>query len=647
MMRRLLLTLFSTVSSGAYALLRDAFTDTANPMVDGAAQPGAGTRDVTGTRWFTTLGKLFGGSAVGEGSWGNSKVIYTGGLARLNGRTLWAVIRPEDRQSPLAFSWATATNITDPRTDGHGWYMLDGSLDIITPSLSVLIDVSIHDMRPMLYLIAHVLFDQGAALLISTVSTDGTTSPGRTTPWSVPAYPSASIAYVTWRGTTTPLYPSISAKDSPNTGEAINGHTFDDVRVIDVASWSALDSLATFADRFTRADNATTPSNSWINDRGTWGILSNTLYIAVQPGAQMANCRREIGMSDGTYHWTINVLGTVGQFAVTFRHVSVGNFIRFSNNGTTNAWHLQIYAAGAFSSSIASGPTVWAINTTYEITIKMIGNKYFITKDDVVLTTNWVADATSTYLAGTGIGVGTFDAVGVSPTFDNVAAYPLTVTLPSELQQTQSLAIFQRTAGATLGSDTFTDTNGTLLTAHTPTAGPLWSVPLAGSNATIQSNRLSLGGAGAQLALQSIATAYHECQVDIILPGSLGNFTFAGICVAYIDVDNWFVARLAADYVNQPNEHEIEVVRSLAAVVTIVGKVQFGVYFVAGNTVALKIQIVSDGKGSNVVLIYLDGNYVESYYLPAALNGSTGAGIYRDATTDSGAVFDNWSVKAL
>lgn len=635
----------------AYALLRDAFTDTASPMVDGAAQPGAGTRDVTGTRWRTELGKLFGGSAVGEGSWGNSKDVYTrdGGLFydRVNGRTLWAVLKIEDRQSPLAFSWASATNIADPRADGHGWFILDGSLDITTPGAAVAIDASIYDMRPMLYLIAVVLFDQGAAVLISTVSIDGTTSPGRTTPWSVPAYPSAAVAYVTWRGTTTPLYPSLSAKESPSAGEAINGHTVDDVRVIDVVSWAALDSLATFADRFTRADNATTPGNSWVNDRGTWGILSNRLYISNQPGAQMANCRREIGMSDGTYHWTINVGGVIGQFAVTFRHASAGNFIRFSNNGTNNTWQLQIYVAGAFSSGIVSGPTTWAINTTYEIVIKMIGNKYFIAKDDVVLTTNWATDATNTYLAGTGIGVGTFDSVANAPTFDNVAAYPLTTTLPAELQATQSLAVFQETAGATLGSDTFTDANGTLLTAHTPTAGPSWTVPLAGANATIQSNRLSLGGAGAQLALQAIGTAYHECQVDVILPGSLGNFTFAGICVAYVDSTNWFVARLAADYVAQPLVHEIEVMRSIAGVVTVVGKVPLAVYFVAGNTVALKTQVVSDGKGSNVVQIFLGGNYVESYYLPPALNTSASAGLYRDATTDSGAVFDNWRAKAL
>lgn len=630
----------------AYALLRDAFTDTANPMIDGPAQPGAGTRDVTGTRWYTELGKLFGGSAVGETVWGNGRLIETPtDTARLNGRTLWAVVRPEDRQSPLAFSWATVINSAAPLTDGHGWAMIDGSLDLIAPSKQVAIDASIHDMRPMLYLIGIVQLDAGAAVLISTVSADGTSSPGRTTPWAVPAFPSAAIAYITRRGTATPLYPSIQAKESPAAGEASQGHTFDDVRVEDVASWAGLDPLATFADRFPRTDGAI--GNGWIADAGTWSIVSNQAKRSVSGGGLDRVWQSVASSSDGIFQWTVTTAATY-HVNCLMRRRSATEYIRLTSNGDTR-WALQVlpsFATIAQSGVLSDGSVPFPANTTRNVVVFVRGNNYFVLIDDIPASLGWLPDAGNNYLTDTGIGMG--DVSGFADTlYDNVAFNPLTVTLPTELQQTQSLAVFQRTAGATLGSDLFTDPNGTLLTAHVPTSGPAWTVPLAGANATIQSNRLSLGGAGAQLALQSIGSAYHECQVDIILPGSLGNFTFAGICVAYVDVNNWFVVRLAADYVAQPLEHEIEVLRSIAGVVTVVGKVQFGVYFVAGNTVALKTQVVSDGKGSNVVLIYLGGTFVESYYMPVALNASVSAGMYRDATTDSGAVLDAWSVKTL
>lgn len=51
--------------------------------------------------------------------------------------------------------------------------------------------------------------------------------------------------------------------------------------------------------------------------------------------------------------------------------------------------------------------------------------------------------------------------------------------------------VFVPNTPSTYSSDTFTDADGTLLTAHTPTSGPVWTLPVFGVSFAINGNRLA------------------------------------------------------------------------------------------------------------------------------------------------------------
>lgn len=629
-------------------LLRDRFTADSDPAVDASVNPGK--RDVTGNAWYINNNVLFGGSVVGEDTWGDSQIAYTqdddSGFSRVAGRTLWALIRIEDRQSPVAFLLSTDSTPGDPSESGYGLFVEDGSVDIITPSSLVDIGANIHDIRPMLYLVAITLLDTGACVLLSAVAEDANDSPGRTTPWEIPAYPSATIAYITNVGTDTTFYPLLSALSSPNAGEADQGHQATDIRIADIVDYNANDALADFADRFTRANTVSGIGNGWVDDKGTTGIQSNSAYF-VSKDAGINSSFHSTDSSDGIFVWNITTPASDINFKCCFRRTGAGNYLCLTNNGDTR-WALHVISSHGFGDVIAQsgvlsdGSTPFEANSTYQVVVRAVGNKYHITVNDIPVAVDWLEDANDYYVNGIGIGIG--EVSGNNETlFNSVAAYPITVTLPNQLQQAANLSPFQKTPDDIITSDTFTAANDTELTDH----NAAWIVPLENSNATIQGNKLSLGGTGQQIAVQSVGTLYHQCSVDITPHEDLST-VFIGIVCSYKDTNNWFVVRLAADVVLQPTDDEVEVMRCIDGVVEVVGKTQLAKWYTDGShpTVTLSTQNVEDPYGNPVTLVFLDGHYILAYYLPEEVLG-TYAGVYRHATDDDGGLFDNFTVHTL
>ena len=201
------------------------------------------------------------------------------------------------------------------------------------------------------------------------------------------------------------------------------------------------------------------------------------------------------------------------------------------------------------------------------------------------------------------------------------------------------------TAGSTLGSDTFTDTNGTRLQAHTPTAGGAWTEHQG--TWTIQSNRATVSAAaGVNQATQDASSANVECSVDVITPATFTTTTLrAGIVVRRTDANNEIHARLFKD-ATQPGADEIELLEYIAGVGGVVHKVNLGSYFATSTTYALKVQVAADPNGGDDLLhVWLDGKPRISYKL-SATNAGTRHGLHRDSI-DDGAVFDNWVCKAV
>lgn len=625
----------------AYTLLRDLFSTAQDPLIDGPAVPGAGARDATGTLWKALASRLRGGAQPSSPTWGNSKVVWTvaggAGFARATGRTLYALIAPEDASDDLAFGWASATNVADPTTDGLAFLNDGGSLAATTPGKKVVIDPSGHFVRPIQYLIGVTLNDIGAIMWLSTFSAD-TGGGGMTDQVGVPQYPSARVIWVDYADTTATLYPLVSALDS--VGSYPNGHAIEDVRMVDVTAWSAADALASFTDRFTRADSNTTPGNNWVATAGVWGISSNALYNVSGSGFRTVY-QPSVGSGDGIYQWKVTLSGTATDlFRLTMRHSTAGNYITLNSNGSTGALSLQIWVAGGFSSTIANFTLVTTLtaNSTHVFTLLASGNKYALYQNGSACNAGaWSTDAGSTYLGAGGIGVGVANSNPTVFRFDDVQIWPLTFTIPAQLQTGAVPSIW--TAGATLGSDTFTDTNGTNLTAHTPTAGSAWTARIG--TWTIQSNRAtcSTPTVGANGVTQAAATSDVEASIDIITPGSFPTNTVrAGIMLRYVDNSNYMYARLYKD----AGTSEIELTEVIGGSGAIVHKVDIqAAGVVAATTYTLKVQ----AKGG-LVQVFLGGLPRISYYTQAGSPLGTSHGIYRE-DTDDGCVFDTWSVKAL
>jgi hypothetical protein len=274
----------------------------------------------------------------------------------------------------------------------------------------------------------------------------------------------------------------------------------------------------------------------------------------------------------------------------------------------------------------------------------MFGNKYQVWIDGVNIYGGWQTDSNSRFITATGVGLYSNNSAGNGTTrWDNLAVWPHAVTLPPELQASGAASLLSAwTVGSSLANDTFTDVNGTLLPAHTAESGGAWTSRFG--TWTITSNKAvpsgSADGSGHRYITQSINVADVECSVDITQPAVFGSYIFCGL-IAYIDASNWIAVRLAQDIALQPNDQEIEITQVVAGVGNVVHKVQFGIAYAAGSTHTLKAQFKGDR-----LRIFFDGEPRESYVMSAALTQRVHYGLYQN-NTDGGAVFDNWSVKAL
>jgi len=640
---------------GRYLMLRDLFSDAQLVLVAGESRPGNGLRRVTGALLKNLGGALRGGSQISSPAWGSSKLVYTdnagAGFARISGRTFCALVTLEDYASDMVLSWATATNISDARSDGHGWVLENGDLAVALPSLKLTFDANQTNIRSMQYLVGVTLNDLGAVVWLSTIGADDITSPaaGMTDQIGVPAYPSARILWADYVSTTTPLYPSFSFYDSGNGSPTYpNGQCIQDARVVDVASWAAADALALVSDRFTRGDSASLLGGNWLVDNGTFGISSNKAYTPGGSGFLVAYLASGLQSGDGIVQCDITVpTTTTTAFGIIVRRQDASNFIRIWNNATTNI-AIQTWVAGAFGATVANTSFTWTAGQTYRLTVVMKGAKYRVLIDNVdVYGSGWQTDSNSRFITATGVGLYGNNGTNFTTTrWDNFVAFPLTFTLPSEIAAGAAPVIYA--AGSTLASDTFTDTNSVRLNAHTPVAGSAW-VESAGTW-TVQSNRASCSMAsGVNVAYQPVQRSV-EAQVDIITPSSFATGRIrAGIAVRYASITTFLIARLYKDPA-QIGADEIELLEGNGSTTPVVHKVNLGTYFAVSTTYTLKVQIAADPNGGNDLLhVWLDGKPRISYKL-SVTNTNTGVGLYVGNNTndlDDGCVFDNWTVKAL
>jgi hypothetical protein len=620
------------------------------------ATPGTGKWTLANASSFEVIdGWLRKGGVIGETTWGDQRANGTdnpgAGISRVAGRTLSAVFVPEDRNADWFIGWVTATSVTNPRVDGHTIGSEDGFAELSIPSskIAIVSDASTgyHTIRAQDYFIGVTLNDQGAVYWISTFETD--TGGGMAGPLSIPKYPLARILYVTTSGTATPLYPSYYPFDTVDGSKRYyNGHALDNVRLSDPASWAGVaDFLATFADRFTRADSTTTIGNSWTNDNGTWGITGNQAYL--QTSGSFSSAFRDVAStSDGIFVWDLILQASNQNAYVAFRRTSAGNYLRLGTNSTNNSFVLQqVVNNGSAINTISSGPCTWNAGTNKVVVIAS-GNKYLIYINGVEVSTSWITDASNFNIAGTGIGAMMFNAgVGVSATIDNVAIYPHTFTLPADLQAYGDY-IPPKAEGAATITDTFTGADATALAGRaTTTGGQTWA-QIGTPVWTISGNKAISDRTGEGLLYVTAPTDDYWVSVDVTVPGSwnAAQTMFVGLMLAGVDDNNYIFVREVADQLLQPQDDEIELVQIIAGTGGIEHKAQMGsdVYALNG-TYTLKCHKITVGPAA-LIRVFLDGKPRVSYVAPNALVSGRRVGLYQ-SNFDSACKIDNFQVGPL
>jgi hypothetical protein len=652
--RRLGVAKFLPAFGGNWWLFRDRFSaDLAVGNVNGSsAIPGPGLRAVTDveSKIFTTGSRLRGG---GQDSpvWGESKVVWTqgdgSGFARSPGRTLAALILFEDTivDADVAFGWATAADIGDPRTDGHGFLQEGGgALKVITPGTTIQIQTTLQrNVRPMQYLIGVTLGDVGAIVWYTTF---GVATGIQMSAFDTPQFPTARILWVEYTDATAALFPYVAYLgkiDAPPAGYP-NGNSLEDLRIVDPAEWASADSWAGFADRFAKSDSATSLGNNWTAVLGTWGITGGKAYLATgHPPTAFYRAIHDTGLPDGNgiFQWNITVPdATPAFFGLLFRYQDTDNFFRIFISGI-NALALQKWVGGSIT-TIGSNAQTWTAGQTYRITLHAEDGRFKVWVDGSLkidgTTDDDLNDVTTIGIEILDDGSGRSGLAGHK--FDNIAAFPQTFTLPNTIRRGKNPDVL--TTGAILAGDSFTDEDGTLLPAHSAESGSAWETD--NSDWSIQSNQAdpALHNTKQTCCVQDLGVVDAECQADIFYPAGVDDF-FYGIVGRYVDSDNWLGARLCeANY--SPGAHEVELFYMIEGASNVRHKINLGDFLVDNTTYTLKMQFKGD-----LIQVFLDGTPVLSYYTIDEDPRGTKFGINADhaSRTDDGGTFDNWVAKAL
>lgn len=624
-------------------LLRDRFGVGGGALLTGRATPGPGARTVTDVESVITAanGYLRGG-AQASAVWGDARVMGDG-LARKQGRAVAWLVTLEDSASDSAYGLFTSATPTTPNTAGHGWMNVDGTNNVLTPGQMSQIDTGNKAIRSMQYLIVVVLQAEGAYVFLSSFAPD--TGRGMNDPIGIPQFPALRLLSASNRDTTTTLYPGMLWYDRGSGGAGYpGGHAvmmstaFD----LDGGTWKGQNALATLYDSL-RGSGAlgTAPSG------GTWSAVSG-VFERTATGARLAT-------ATGGYDIAILASGPANAlvrcrvrwpsagtpvYGIAINYQSPGNYIRIGNLGN-NA--IALYeVVGGVQTAIHGAGFAYPADGILDLQHWREGNRTLVAINDAVqLGPSWQTYANNLYAAQTGYGI-----VGVGLTnrvvFENFAVFEHTTPAPVEVRLGPHPNVIP--AGATLGSDTFTDTNGTNITAHTPDTGSAWTV--GAGTWTIQSNALvTVSIETNKLVWQECSTPDIQASATITIPAVLPfGLVRAGLAFRIQDASNYLWVRLYRDNTAQPGAPEIEIGQTIAGVSAIVHKAPLPDTQIAVNT-AYVLMVRCKGLQIDVLL---DGLATVSYVTDQFLT-STKHGLYMNGGVggDDGCTIDGWEVKAL
>lgn len=458
------------------ALLRDQFSVDIDPLVDGPAVPGPGTRDVTGNHWAALNYALRDGVQTTSPAWGSSKVVYDA-TTRVGGRTLIAYVIPSDAYAPLAIGFTGTTAIANPMTGSkHGWMNSGGQNNVLLPSYSRSI-ANQYSIHPKEYLLGIVLRPiKGAFYFLGTVADDEDAADNSDDPLGTYGGGDWRLLWVDDSDATATLYPYITALDNP-VGPYLNEHLIADFRMINLASWSADNALATVLDRSTRTR--------------TSGVVT-------------------AGNAEGIYRckMTFDSLSATKGIGIRVRQVDANNFIRIWTDNTA-AIKIQSWIAGGFNDTHTSQGVTWTVGQVYDFTVLTDGNTLRCQIDANGATfydSAWVPIPAA---LASGTGFGPYDLTGdTDATWTDFAHYPHRVAIPADVR----IGVYPNawTPGTTVHT-TATPTTETTYTTGLSSYEASISIAM-GTNASQPAGLIIESGSGAEITVRIFDGATSEIE---------------------------------------------------------------------------------------------------------------------------------------
>ncbi len=510
------LILFLIISQGSPAMAASVFYDSFDKAT---IDTNKWTIIDTESKLSVSSGDLNLGARSSPG-YGDPSLYSTSTYSRVAGRTLVSVLK-----SSLGFGdggpvihFSTTNSTSTPTTSGYGTY-IDGAngsqqyIKAVVPGAGISYGDSIsYRAYSNDYLTATILRPTGSYHLISG-GTFGT-------------YPTATLFWVNETGTDDSLYVGINNKTSND--------KISSVRVVDLTgSFTSQYGLATAADGFSRSGsiNGTTVD---LSGSQTWTTATGTFTADGSKVTSTAAAKSVItATSDGIFEADMTSPASGGfTGGLIFRYSDSNNYWVFW--GVNDRYQLGYYSGGIFTLVDQTGASNFGNGQTKRLRVVVHGNRICPYANTSQVLFGCQTNAFNN--TATGAGISNNSAATIS--FDNFAAWPKTVTLPTS---TELFPTVPSSGATTLISDTFTAVDTTRLNTHTPdtnTPGGSWTEQ--SGTWTINSNVVS---PAATSSYATIETGQTDMAISTDI--SLGAQTewFAGLTGRWIDSNNKMIAR--------------------------------------------------------------------------------------------------------
>lgn len=442
-------------------------------------------------------------------------------------------------------------------------------------------------------------------------------------------YPTATLIWANSSGTDDTLYAGISNKSA--------SAWISQSRMVDLGGdFTSQYGIATTADGFTRSG---TLNGSSVDLKGSfiWTNITGSFATDGSIVSSSTSARSVISSvgSEGIIETDMTSPGA-GSFqgGLIFRYSDSNNFWIFM--GQDDRWQIGYYSGGVYNLVSQTGASNFGNGNTKRMRVVFHGNNICPWANESLV----LADCFENSFNNSATGVGIINNSSATVSFDNFVSWPKTVDLSVSDFDKPTLPA---SGSTTLVSDSFTDTNGVNLTAHTMTSGSGWTTPSGTWN--IVSNKTGPSSNNA-IAVTEVGQTNMAVSADVTLPqaGVGTSEWFSGVILRYVDGNNYTRAR----FLWQSGSPEIEIWdlvngSASANIFTPPGfmnATNITSLLSQGNTKTLKFVVVG-----NQVAAYMDGTLIVQGTTSRTTGTKAGLFIDNDSVSTPYSTFDNFLVQ--